>query len=71
MNRMRCKAAVSISYGGRTEDLVPGADYDLDRVLVPGDAHVADFTLADAVEGKGSEWFEPVLDDESEDNAGL
>lgn len=70
MNKMRCKAAVSISFGGRTEDLVPGADYDLDRVLVPGDVHVADFTLADAVRGKDSDWFEPVPE-ESEDNAGL
>lgn len=58
MRMMLCVAEGSIELnGGPSVQLIPGVEYDLDRVLIEGDAHKADFTVADAVQGKESEWF--------------
>lgn len=61
MRMMLCKVQAMIDVpNGPSVELIPGVEYDMDRVLTPGDpAHdIKDFTVADAVQGKESDWFE-------------
>ena len=52
MKMMRCTAHVAIRTGDRTEELWPGLDVDVDRVLTPATDTTPAFTIADALAGR-------------------